>query len=730
MRRRFLTILAFACVLSMGVATSAAQAIVVTDSGTEAGVALVPATRGEALPSGVSAVTSSNPCTDPWLSLDLGGPNMASGGLCYRGGDVINKNETFALTWDAPFPDGSQRHYWSETRGYVEQYLRDVADGSGSLGSPYAVTTQYNDSSGRAQNASVFGGGCIDYGVTGSSTCEYGSPTGVGHNYPASGCTPGGDSFVSPDVVSSNAVCLTDAQLQSEVSTMVTQTGIVGRTQPGYTPLVTLLLPPGVETCLDASHTLCSSNASLTPPPPSVSTNSAGGNIAAGTYLVEVTYMTSNGETVPSSSQTVTTTGATSTITVDSPPSTAGVTGWYAYITDPNGATFWRQQSSPTAMGTAITLGNLTSGGTTPPNSSAFCSYHSQVNVGGTEVAYVVQPWTAGTGCDEPGLPNIPNDPTPEQLSVGVGSRLVSPLSQSEIAAIVNPAFDGWVARDGSEIDDNGGCVPLPQALDSVQVGSSSQNPYYLQREFNNAGVLEFDPNTYFGCAPVVTLSPQFVAPSAVDQGDEIEFDGSATASTLIIPNAGYAWNFGDGTTATGPSVLHSYAQGGTYNVTLTVTDRGANQATFTQSVVVLGASGQSVAQTPIQASSGGASSQPAGPALTVRLQMLPQSLKAVLRSGIAVRVNSTRAANGIASVSMTRTAAKRAHISFGRSPMVVIGVGTVASITNGTVTLHLHLSKRVAAKLAKLGRVTLTVRLALVAAGGQHYAIDAAGRY
>ncbi len=66
--------------------------------------------------------------------------------------------------------------------------------------------------------------------------------------------------------------------------------------------------------------------------------------------------------------------------------------------------------------------------------------------------------------------------------------------------------------------------------------------------------------------------------PSAVDQGDEVQFDGSATASTLIVPNAGYAWNFGDGTTATGPSVVHSYTKGGIYNVTLTVTDRGGNK--------------------------------------------------------------------------------------------------------------------------------------------------------
>jgi hypothetical protein len=59
-----------------------------------------------------------------------------------------------------------------------------------------------------------------------------------------------------------------------------------------------------------------------------------------------------------------------------------------------------------------------------------------------------------------------------------------------------------------------------------------------------------------------------------------------------------------------------------------------------------------------------------------------------------------------------------------------VIGLGTVSAITNGTVTLHLHLSHAMAAKLAHLGHVTMTIRLALVAAGNERYAIDVAGRY
>jgi PKD repeat protein len=730
---RLILAIAATLVASLGVATTAAQAIVVNDNGTTAGVSVVPDARAVSLPGGVSPVTAGGSCTDPWLSSDLGGPALPNEALCYRGGAVMHKNETFALTWD------QQRAYWSQTRGYVEQFLRDVADSSGSLGSPFAVTAQYSDAGGRASNASVFGGGCIDYGVTGGSACEFGNPTGAGHDYPASGCPVTGDSFVTPSVVTMNNLCLTDAQLKGEVSTMVSQAGILGRTKPGYTPLVTLLVPPQVKTCLDATGAFCSVNGNLTPPPPSpTSANTTTGRIPAGTYQVVITYsLSGGGESSPSAAGSVTTTSANSqnsTITIPAPPAAPGTNGWYAYVTQANGNRYTLQGGGASSPNTDLTLDSLTTTGAQPPTDMAFCSYHSQVNVGGNEVAYVVQPWTAGTACDEPDAPIIPPFPTVTQMAVGVGQRLVSPLSQAEIAAIVNPGLDGWAGLDGTETEDNEGCIPAAHQLDQVTLGRSGQNPYYLQRESNNAAVLEFDPATYFGCAPQVDLNPEFVAPSAVDEGDVVQFDGSATDSTLIVPNQGYAWNFGDGTTATGPSVVHTFAKGGTYNVTLTVTDRGGYVNTLTQTVQVLGADGTPVGTAPTTptppSAGGGSGGSTSGPALTVHLQMLPQSLKSVLSKGIAVRVTSNRAANGIATVWVTRATAKRAHIKTGKAAVVRIGLGTVSSVRNGTVTLRLHLSPAVAKKLRHLRHVSLTVRLALVAAGNHRLSIVAAGRY
>ncbi len=218
--------------------------------------------------------------------------------------------------------------------------------------------------------------------------------------------------------------------------------------------------------------------------------------------------------------------------------------------------------------------------------------------------------------------------------------------------------------------------------------------------------------------------------PSPIDSGDVVEFDGANSPSTLLIPDpSGYSWSFGDGTRATGPSVVHSYLNGGTYTVTLKVTDRGGYSATASQQIVVLGPSGQIVVPPVISlpTSQPGKSTKPA---LSVRVALTPQGMKSILRSGVSLNVTANQSANGFLTVSIPRSAAKRAHIRAGRSASVVIGRGTVSGIHSGSNHLHVHLSKTTAAKLKRLGHITLTIRLSLVAQGGHRITVDAAGHY
>ncbi len=350
----------------------------------------------------------------------------------------------------------------------------------------------------------------------------------------------------------------------------------------------------------------------------------------------------------------------------------------------------------------------------------------------------MVQPWSAFTICDEPDVPTVPPYAAPSVVEKSAGQRLASPLSQSSMAAIVNPQLNGWFGLDGLEIDDQNACQPIGHGLDTFNFGTTGQGSYYLQRESNNTTVVNNDPWTYDGCLPSDVLQPAFVTPSLINPGDTVELDGSGTASSLAIPNANYRWDFGDGATGVGPSVSHTYTQSGTFNIKLTVTDRGGNASTLTQTIQVAGSGSQQAPATSSPSSgsggpggSGGSGSgSKSGPSLNVHLQLLPQSLKSVIRNGIAVRVSSNRAANGIATLWITRAAAKRAHIKPGKAGAVRIGLGTVSSITNGTITLRLHLSRAMAKKLAHLGHVAMTLRLQLVAAGNQSLSIDAAGRY
>jgi len=66
-------------------------------------------------------------------------------------------------------------------------------------------------------------------------------------------------------------------------------------------------------------------------------------------------------------------------------------------------------------------------------------------------------------------------------------------------------------------------------------------------------------------------------SPESPDVGDEITFDASASSDTdgEIVS---YQWDFGDGNTASGKKVTHSYDAPYTYIITLTVTDDGGDK--------------------------------------------------------------------------------------------------------------------------------------------------------
>ena len=111
------------------------------------------------------------------------------------------------------------------------------------------------------------------------------------------------------------------------------------------------------------------------------------------------------------------------------------------------------------------------------------------------------------------------------------------------------------------------------------------------------------------GVLDEVAVYPSVLSPQAIahhwDVGHGNPINQAPTASFTAVPTGlnvavnatastdpdgtvdAYAWDFGDGQSATGATAAHTYAAGGTYTITLTVSDNGGATASTTRDVVV-----------------------------------------------------------------------------------------------------------------------------------------------
>ena len=91
---------------------------------------------------------------------------------------------------------------------------------------------------------------------------------------------------------------------------------------------------------------------------------------------------------------------------------------------------------------------------------------------------------------------------------------------------------------------------------------------------------------------PAPTFAAPLTTPAPGNAGQAVTLTASAggAGNDLVL----YTWNFGDGTTATGPTQSHQYGAAGIYPVSVTITTDGVNSVTNTFSVAVNSAQGPS----------------------------------------------------------------------------------------------------------------------------------------
>jgi hypothetical protein len=138
-----------------------------------------------------------------------------SGKLYYHGGPTQTTNTTYTIFWQ---PSNWGQAFPSGYSTLVNQYFADVAADSGKTTNVYYTATQYS-------------------GIQYKST--FATSTTATDALPASGCSYSGAS-----------VCLTDAQLQDEINTVINRNGWPRNGTTEYF----LYTAPGVGSCSDASH--------------------------------------------------------------------------------------------------------------------------------------------------------------------------------------------------------------------------------------------------------------------------------------------------------------------------------------------------------------------------------------------------------------------------------------------------------------------------------------------
>ena len=155
----------------------------------------------------------------------------------------------------------------------------------------------------------------------------------------------------------------------------------------------------------------------------------------------------------------------------------------------------------------------------------------------------------------------------------------------------VENSVDVWV-NHSDRINENFEDVSPPRTIDASLFDTDRHLP---GGGIGGVGEIRVDPvfdDAFYGDLGILegAFWADFShAPETVTTGDTVSFDG--TQSTSLSGNiTGYEWDFGDGSTASGPQPSHTYTSPGTYSVDLTVTNDLGNTTETEEMVTVTNA--------------------------------------------------------------------------------------------------------------------------------------------
>ncbi len=468
--------------------------------------------------------------------------------LDYNGGPVMASNTDYALYWSpktaTPYP--------GDYRSGINTYFEALAHDSGGHQNTDSVASQYNDAEGQFANYNVkFGGELVDEDP-----------------YPSNGCTRA-------------TICLSDAQLQTEISKFVAEHGL----PTGLGVEYFLLTPEGVESCFEGGAAeVCSANSEE----PFYCAYHGDIHPGGGSVLLYANNPFVNNKEcdkpedhINGSSDSALFGGLShehlETVT-DPEPNNA----WTDYMTGEE--TGFEVGDKCNSLSESIEFGaplgevEVSLGKKVPYNQEIDGHKYRYQQEWSNQGHKCLQRFTFGGA-----------EPT-----ASFTAKVASPNSRIALDATASTAPGGvsaysWNLNSG-EFE---GLTHQPFLGEFEEPKVTAEFPSKTD-EYSVALTIFASDGTSIGTARTLRVggpgpSASIAVPTTATAGRPVSFDGTGSTDPPIGSIAGYAWGFGDGTAGgVGASPSHTYAAAGLYNVTLTVTGSDGLTAQTTRQVNVV----------------------------------------------------------------------------------------------------------------------------------------------